>query len=159
MKLILENVRCFAGRHEIPIKPLTILTGENSSGKTTFLAMLSAICSESGFPIQPRFNEPPYSLGSFDTISARINRTGHAKTFSVGYSLASNGEEGAREVTAGYRRQHGQIEVADIIVRSPIVEGYLRASETNKRYHVRLNLPGIETFSSSPNFGYGVESV
>jgi predicted ATPase len=42
LTLIIENVRTFRGRHEIPIRPLTILTGENSSGKTTLLAMFSA---------------------------------------------------------------------------------------------------------------------
>jgi AAA15 family ATPase/GTPase len=41
VQLILENVRSFCGRHVIPTKPLTILVGENSSGKTTFLAMLA----------------------------------------------------------------------------------------------------------------------
>lgn len=37
-KLILDDVRCFAGRHEVPLAPLTVLAGENSSGKSTFLA-------------------------------------------------------------------------------------------------------------------------
>jgi len=42
VKLILENIRTFSGFHEIPIRPLTLLTGENSTGKSTFLGMLSA---------------------------------------------------------------------------------------------------------------------
>ena len=36
--LILEDFRCFAGRNEVPIRPLTLLVGENSTGKTSFLA-------------------------------------------------------------------------------------------------------------------------
>jgi hypothetical protein len=58
MELILENVRCFAGEHTVRIRPLTILVGENSSGKSTFLAALSAVCDPVGFPMQPSFNEP-----------------------------------------------------------------------------------------------------
>lgn len=34
MKIIMENIRCFAGRHVVDLAPLTLLTGENSSGKT-----------------------------------------------------------------------------------------------------------------------------
>ena len=41
MQLIMENVRCFSGPHEIPIKPLMLLIGENSSGKTTMFARAS----------------------------------------------------------------------------------------------------------------------
>ena len=40
--LILEDFRCFSGRHEVPIRPLTLLVGENSTGKTSFLAAVRA---------------------------------------------------------------------------------------------------------------------
>ncbi len=69
MEIIIENIRTFAGKHEIPLKPITILTGENSSGKTTFLAGLSALTSQVGYPLEPVFNAPPYNLGSYDTIA------------------------------------------------------------------------------------------
>ncbi len=71
MKLIVDNVRCFTGSNEIPIRPLTVLVGENSSGKSTVLAILAAIFGPAGFPIRPRFNEPPYNLGGFETIVSR----------------------------------------------------------------------------------------
>src|SRR2546421_224998 len=75
MKLILENVRSFAGRHEIPIKPLTLLVGENSSGKSTVLAALSVACQFPEFPIRPRWDQYPYRLGTFDTIATKRSRT------------------------------------------------------------------------------------
>ena len=85
MELILENIRCFAGKHTIPIKPITLLTGENSSGKSTLLACLSVI-NDFSFPLQPRLNEPPFSLGNFDTIAThKSGKGGRAETFSLGY--------------------------------------------------------------------------
>jgi hypothetical protein len=85
MKLILENVRTFVGRHEIPIKPLTLITGANSAGKSSLLAMFAAVCDRD-YPFSPDFNNPSYSLGNFETIaSLRTGRRGRARHFSVGF--------------------------------------------------------------------------
>ncbi len=54
MEVILENIRSFAGRHVIIIKPLTILVGENSTGKSTFLAALSTLSDPKGYPQHPK---------------------------------------------------------------------------------------------------------
>lgn len=84
MKLILENIRTFAGHHEIPVRPLTLLTGENSTGKSTFLGMLSAVCND-GFPFQAGFNKPPFDFGNYDTIATfKGGRFGRASSFSLG---------------------------------------------------------------------------
>jgi hypothetical protein len=84
MKLILENIRTFSGFHEIPVRPLTLLTGENSTGKSTFLGMLSAVC-DAGFPFQPAFNQPPFEFGNYDTIATfKGGRFGRAASFSLG---------------------------------------------------------------------------
>ena len=63
--LILEDFRCFAGRNEVPIRPLTLLVGENSTGKTSFLAAVRAAYDRAA----PDFNEPPFHLGSYDQIA------------------------------------------------------------------------------------------
>ena len=63
--LILEDFRCFAGRNEVPIRPLTLLVGENSTGKTSFLAAVRAAHDRT----VPDFNEPPFHLGSYDQIA------------------------------------------------------------------------------------------
>ena len=39
-QLTLENYRCFQHRQQVRLAPLTPLAGENSTGKTSFLAML-----------------------------------------------------------------------------------------------------------------------
>ncbi len=68
-RLIIENVRCFRGRHEVPLAPLTILVGENSTGKSTLLAMARLAWDVStGYPLS--FNEEPFRLGSYDQIAS-----------------------------------------------------------------------------------------
>lgn len=89
VELLIENVRCFAGRHEIPIRPLTVLVGENSSGKSTLLAALSIVC-DSRFPFNPEFNQPPYSLGNFQTIATHQGKNGRPPRFSLGFKSGSD---------------------------------------------------------------------
>ena len=76
--LILEDFRCFAGRNEVPIRPLTLLVGENSTGKTSFLAAVRAAYGRT----EPDFNERPFRLGSYDQIAN--HRADPAKGFVVG---------------------------------------------------------------------------
>jgi AAA15 family ATPase/GTPase len=67
MKVFLENIRSLINTGAVPLKPLTLLLGENSTGKTTFLAMLSYL-SENEFPsIHPNFNAAPFDLGTYDS--------------------------------------------------------------------------------------------
>jgi AAA domain, putative AbiEii toxin, Type IV TA system/Protein of unknown function (DUF3696) len=85
MEIILENFRSFVQRQSIPITPLTFLVGENSSGKSTFLAALSAVEREVMYQFKPQLSTPPYDLGSFDTIATyRGGKYGRAKDFTLG---------------------------------------------------------------------------
>src|SRR5262245_60255589 len=100
MILNIENVRCFSGRHRLEIRRLTLLVGENSSGKSTDLALLSALPDISGFPFRPKFNDPPYNLGGFSTIVSnepRSTRQRLSKTeqpsFCIGFENADDTEE------------------------------------------------------------------
>ncbi len=72
MELILENVRSFCDRHSIPLRPLTVLVGENSTGKTSLLAMLAHV-QDPGFPsTRPAFNIPPFEIPSRPTNAASM---------------------------------------------------------------------------------------
>ena len=126
MELILENVRCFAGKHIIPIKRLTILLGENSSGKSTLLAALSAICDPVGFPMQPNFNEPPYSLGGFDTIATyKGGRYGRASLFSLGHRVDSDDKKDASTVLADYLGFQGRVTLYALSITTPVGNVYV----------------------------------
>ena len=66
--ITLENFRCFRERQTARLAPLTLLVGENSTGKTSFLAMVRVLADYAYNFKTPNFKEPPYDLGSFDEI-------------------------------------------------------------------------------------------
>lgn len=141
MELIMENVRCFAGKHVVPIKPLTVLVGENSSGKTTFLAALSTVSDlKFLFRFQPSFNEPPYSLGNFDTIAAYDSKSKtSAKHFSLGYTKPSDSDDDQVEVVATYKDNRGQVELLKAVFKSRTVEFQLDLNEPDKNYKLVIH--------------------
>ena len=122
MKLIAENIRSLGGKHEVPLARLTLLVGENSSGKSTCLAALSAIFSTAGFPARPPFNEPPFDLGGYETIATyRGGRYGRAKHFSLGYKFESPTDRLDAEVIGVYKNSAGQPVLSSVSARSKTV--------------------------------------
>ena len=65
--------------------PLTLLVGENSTGKTSFLAMVRALREVAFESTVPDFREPPYDMGTFSEIVHNSARSG-AKSFEAGFS-------------------------------------------------------------------------
>lgn len=74
-ELRLRNFRCFRELQTARLAPLTLLVGENSTGKTSFLAMARALWDIAYARAHPDFRESPFDLGSFDDIAHRP--TGH----------------------------------------------------------------------------------
>lgn len=82
----LRNFRCFRNEQKARLAPLTLLVGENSTGKTSFLALLRALWDLGYRHELPDFKEDPYDLGSFDEIAHhRGARGSRAVTFEAGY--------------------------------------------------------------------------
>ena len=136
MELIIENVRSFLGRHDIPIKPLTLLVGENSSGKTTLLSLLSATSDTIFFPLRPNFNLAPYNLGNFDTIAThRSAGNERAASFRIGSRLPATLEQPDYELTAEYTSRNGAIEVSGIEAKSEensgVINFYLQEQQSS----------------------------
>lgn len=92
-KLIIEDVRCFAGRQEFNIRPLTFLVGENSTGKSTVLGCFQTLCNFSGVGMSTMyrtdldFNLEPYQMGTFTDIVRRSNP--QKKKFVLGFEFKS----------------------------------------------------------------------
>ena len=85
--ITLENFRCFREKQTARLAPLTLLVGENSTGKTSFLALLRAIWELAYNHRNPDFKEEPYDLGSFDEIAHhRGARGSQADEFQAGFS-------------------------------------------------------------------------
>ena len=84
----LRDYRCFREEQTARLAPLTLLVGENSTGKTSFLAIVRALWDLGyGYRI-PDFKEDPYDLGSFDEIAHyRGGRGGRAESFLAEFSV------------------------------------------------------------------------
>lgn len=74
--ITLKNYRCFAGEQTARLAPLTLLVGENSTGKTSFLAMVRALWDVAFGYEPPNFRETPYDLGAFEDI---VHKSGGAR--------------------------------------------------------------------------------
>ena len=66
--IAVRDYRCFAGSEVAHIAPLTLLVGDNGTGKTSLMAMLRVMLGIAYSDHMPDFKEPPYDLGSFDEI-------------------------------------------------------------------------------------------
>ena len=69
----LENIRCFRKRQEVPLRRLTLLVGENSSGKTSFMACYQALARLLSAPLPgspssdnpfDAFNQPHFDFSN-----------------------------------------------------------------------------------------------
>lgn len=86
-RITLRDFRCFRDQQDAHLAPLTLLVGENSTGKTSFMAMIRALWDVAYRNRIPDFKETPYDLGSFDEIvHHRGGSVGRAEEFIVGFS-------------------------------------------------------------------------
>ncbi len=87
-ELLIEDVRCFRGEHRARLRPITLLVGENSTGKTTLLGCYGALhrtleAQLAGHSLD--FNREPFSMGSFrDIVRSRRGREGRIQKFRLG---------------------------------------------------------------------------
>lgn len=93
LEFFLKNVRCFHGEHRARLRPITLLVGENSTGKTTFLGcyrVLHDLLSPHRWPFadQMDFNQEPFSMGSFRDIVRSGRGTGDGiNEFTLGITV------------------------------------------------------------------------
>ncbi len=86
----MEEVRCFAGRQEFNIRPLTFLVGENSTGKTTALGCFQVLADYLGGEAVD-FNSDPYSMGTFKDIVRNSRKK--EKAFTLGFTFTGENED------------------------------------------------------------------
>ena len=117
--LILRDVRCFDGEQHGRLRGITLLVGENSTGKTTFLGcyralhQMFAMHHYSSGP--PDFNADPFAMGSFrDIVRSRRGTKGRIDEFQLGFALegpsysrltATFREEGSQPIVSSLRFQ------------------------------------------------------
>ena len=124
-EMIVQDVRCFQGTQRGRLRPITLLVGENSTGKSTFLAcyrIQAATLSHTGPGlVQPDFNEEPFRMGSFrDIVRSRRGPQGRIDEYRLGIAFEPNrakgrilelhttfAEQGAQPTTSSIRWNFG----------------------------------------------------
>lgn len=88
--ITLQNYRCFGSEEQTArLAPLTLLVGPNSTGKTSFLALIRALWDVAFREVVPNFREEPFDLGSFGEIVHRGAQRGHAaESFAAEFEYA-----------------------------------------------------------------------
>ena len=98
-EMILRDVRCFEGEQRGSVRPITLLVGENSTGKSTFLGCycaLDRLLSSVRLRLRMKmrldgwldFNQPPFLLGAFqDIVRSGRGRHGRIDQFQIGFVL------------------------------------------------------------------------
>ena len=66
--ITVSSYRCFGGEQTARLAPITLLVGENSTGKSSLMAMVRVMWDVVYADRVPNFKEEPYDLGSFDEI-------------------------------------------------------------------------------------------
>ncbi len=104
-EITLKNFRCFREEQTARLAPLTLLVGENSTGKTSFLALIRALWDIAKDNRIPDFKEAPYDLGSFDEIvHHRGVRNGRSDSFEAGFSESGRRTRSSVELRATFGR-------------------------------------------------------
>ena len=110
MNILLQNFRCFSGsKYAIPINPLTIIVGENSTGKSAFIASIAALSDVTKFPLNPGFNSPPFELGSYETIASRRLSGKNASSFTIGFEETDKASGKHTKLSATYIDKLGHV--------------------------------------------------
>lgn len=106
------DVRCFQGEGKGQLRPITLLIGENSTGKSTFLGCFAALHRMFARPFFYRpeadFNEEPFPMGSFREIArARRGPAGRITEFKLGIGFRTR-KQPARTVSVAFREEASQ---------------------------------------------------
>ena len=125
------------------MRPITLLVGENSTGKSSFMASYMAMnqCFDGPFiNVDPDFNLDPFELGSFKDIAHAAETQGNdLSEFKIGLSIGNriNGENYQVDVT--FRQRNASPYVHKIFHSFDSLR-YVEFERTNEG--TRINVPG-----------------
>ena len=144
-EVTLTDFRCFHEEQTTRLAPLTLLLGENSTGKTSFMAMIRALWTVAFQQRSPDFKEAPYDLGSFDEVVCHLGgRSRKPETFMAGFGItprAADSRPFRFEVTFGKR---GDGMPAPERMRLSDDDSRIEAGVENRNWHVSFRTVGAE---------------
>jgi hypothetical protein len=112
--VFLSGIRCFPEVQTFTLRPITILVGENSTGKSTLLAAtrIAWDIAHGGLPVD--FNEEPFRMGTFDSIASYVSaKEGRSDSFTIGFT---------HKIHPDIRKQHPQLP-ATLTISGTFVKG------------------------------------
>ncbi len=135
----IEEVRCFAERQNLEIRPLTFLIGENSTGKTTVLGCFQVLADYLDLDMRGiDFNRKPYSMGTFTDIVRNSKK--EEKAFKLGFKFKFGNEE--VECTVEFVEKRGEFEPAPKSLTLNFTDGKVVVNAAEKEeeswYKMRL---------------------
>ena len=161
-RFVIEDVRCFAGRQTLEIRPLTFLVGENSTGKSTILGCIQTFSdslgryrgTDLGSHSGINFNIPPYKMGAFTDIVRKTEPLTNCFKLSFGFDI--NNKESI-EVTAKFiERQKGSEPVMqEFCVTYPEGKKIILKKETkekNNKNQKKISEPKINIENNESTF-------
>ncbi|MGL4574401.1 MAG: AAA family ATPase [Burkholderiaceae bacterium] len=154
MKLTLENIRTFKHSETFEFKPLTLIMGENSSGKSTVLATLSAALNRDFPGSSSVFNNPPFELGSFETIAQyRGGKAGRAAEFWI--HLENTIDNRPCALSAKFNEIGGNIRCTKVLISANKTE--IVCDRQIDSVHVELKVDGVSALKKSREISNDVE--
>ena len=120
-EFMLTDVRCFAGEQRARLRPITLLVGENSTGKTTFLGCYSVLHRLFDWfrlrDSDPDFNSEPFLMGSFrDIVRRRRSPKDRIHSFRIGVTVGSseNGHGQSNSINVTFSESGSQPYISNI---------------------------------------------
>ena len=155
-EFILKDVRCFEGEQRAVLRPITLLVGENSTGKTSFLGcyrIVSQLFVRPWFGRAPGmdFNQEPFQMGSFrEIVRSRRGPQGRINKFKLGLTVSPSWRTGvapyailftcsekvSEPMVSSYRMQFSKEHFLEV---KRDVDGYIRINIPD--YTARLDFP------------------
>ena len=106
-QVTVAGFRCFHSRQTARLAPLTLLVGANSTGKTSFLALVRLLWDIAFRERIPDINAPDYDLGTFDEIAHdHSGRGGKSHSFEAGFSIRLTPCRSALDGGSKHMRSH-----------------------------------------------------
>ena len=165
-EFIIGNVRCFAGEQRVPIRPITLLVGENSTGKTTFLGCYQRFVDMLSIPsVRPpdgEFSRPPFFMGGFSDIARRVKGRTKPREFRMGgVVVRESGVVSPLVFVYSYGEEKGEASASRLAIGFPdggeltISKGKIVA---DKERSVIKGVPMVEVMLSGPRFRHALPS-
>jgi len=165
MRVRFENFRCFTSSPMVEIRPLALLIGENSAGKTSFLAGMRFLFESMSGTARDVFNRDPYYLGGFQEIAYSRIRGRPASSFVMQIELT------AEEVCHQFRFVRGEPQpelssyefssagdrmVAEFMSREPSISLHLKDVPEGDRNitisNAERSLPPLSYIKNNPTY-------